>query len=215
MTKHESNNIMQYTYLFWWLSWNHLDISLSLSRFSQAFTLIELLIVIVIIGVLAVALIPRLTWSQARARDTARIADMRQLQSALVLYHGENGKYPGSSHYLSIVATWCSHWGINNPAWTTIFDASFLKDYLSSLPVDPRGMDPKYCYGYSHLPNTSTFCKKKDGTIIDIDGISATGAITWPQWEYVLTFEAETDLRDKYPRWVNLPTRFCVFSTSR
>jgi type II secretory pathway pseudopilin PulG len=38
-----------------------------------------MLIVIVIIGILAAALIPRLTGAQAQARDTARLADLNQL----------------------------------------------------------------------------------------------------------------------------------------
>ena len=53
-----------------------------------------MLIVIVIIGVLAAALIPRLTGIQARARDTARTADMRQVSTAIEVYALDNGSYP-------------------------------------------------------------------------------------------------------------------------
>ena len=53
-----------------------------------------MLIVIVIIGVLAAALIPRLTGIQARARDTARTADMRNTAGALEVYHLDHGSYP-------------------------------------------------------------------------------------------------------------------------
>jgi len=76
-----------------------------MKNFTKAFTLIELLIVIVIIGILAVALIPRLTGLQARARDTARIADMRQMQTALELYKVENGRYPGNGHFANNLGT--------------------------------------------------------------------------------------------------------------
>ena len=38
----------------------------------KAFTLVEMLIVVVIIGILAAALIPRLTGAQSKARDAAR-----------------------------------------------------------------------------------------------------------------------------------------------
>ena len=53
---------------------------------TKAFTLIELLIVIVIIGILAVALIPRLTGSQATARDTAKKATVQQVATIISAY---------------------------------------------------------------------------------------------------------------------------------
>ena len=53
-----------------------------------------MLIVIVIIGILAAALIPRLTGIQARARDTARIADIRNSSIAIESYHADHGSYP-------------------------------------------------------------------------------------------------------------------------
>lgn len=52
----------------------------------KSFTLIEMLIVIVIIGILAAALIPRLQSVQGRARDTKRKADMNQIYNGLSIY---------------------------------------------------------------------------------------------------------------------------------
>jgi prepilin-type N-terminal cleavage/methylation domain-containing protein len=59
----------------------------------KAFTLVEMLIVIVIIGILAAALIPRLTGVQSRARDVARKADTQQIGSALATWSLDNGTY--------------------------------------------------------------------------------------------------------------------------
>jgi prepilin-type N-terminal cleavage/methylation domain-containing protein len=56
------------------------------TKTAKAFTLIELLIVIVIIGILAVALIPRLTGSQATARDTAKKATLQQVATVISAY---------------------------------------------------------------------------------------------------------------------------------
>lgn len=53
-----------------------------------------MLIVIVIIGILAAALIPRLTSARGRANDTARKADLQQVAAALVTYQIDFGRFP-------------------------------------------------------------------------------------------------------------------------
>lgn len=60
------------------------------------FTLIEVLIVIIIIGILAAAVVLALNNSRAKARDVRRITDIKQMQTALELYYtGEQG-YPSA-----------------------------------------------------------------------------------------------------------------------
>lgn len=59
----------------------------------KSFTLIEMLIVIVIIGILATALVPRLQDVQARARDTKRKTDIRNIYNANEIYFMDNGNY--------------------------------------------------------------------------------------------------------------------------
>lgn len=63
----------------------------------KGFTLIEILIVVAIIGILASVILASVTSSRARARDTKRISDIRQIRTALELYFGANGRYPKSA----------------------------------------------------------------------------------------------------------------------
>ena len=58
------------------------------------FTLLELLVVIGIIGLLASILVINLTGARKRARDTKRIADVKNLQTASEDFYGKKGKYP-------------------------------------------------------------------------------------------------------------------------
>ncbi len=60
----------------------------------KAFTLIELLIVIAIIGLLSSIVLVALNNARGKGRDAKRIADIRQLVTALNLYYSDNNVYP-------------------------------------------------------------------------------------------------------------------------
>jgi prepilin-type N-terminal cleavage/methylation domain-containing protein len=62
----------------------------------QGFTLIELLVVIAIIGLLSTLSIVALNQARARSRDARRIADIKQIQTALEMYYNDLGQYPAS-----------------------------------------------------------------------------------------------------------------------
>jgi type II secretion system protein G len=65
----------------------------------KGFTIIELLVVIVIIGILVALTLPNLFSAQARGRDTDRKNELKNLQQKLETYFNDNGGYP-------LTATW-------------------------------------------------------------------------------------------------------------
>lgn len=90
----------------------------------KAFTLIEMLIVIVIIGILAAALIPRLSKARGRANDTARKADLSQVAAALVSYQIDKGSFPPECWNLEDIYDKLQIAGLDtlptDPAWSTV-----------------------------------------------------------------------------------------------
>lgn len=60
----------------------------------KGFTLIELLVVIAIIGIIATFAVVALQSSRAKARDAKRVADVKQITTALALYAQSSGVYP-------------------------------------------------------------------------------------------------------------------------
>jgi uncharacterized protein (TIGR02145 family)/prepilin-type N-terminal cleavage/methylation domain-containing protein len=61
---------------------------------TRGFTLIELLVVIAIIGILATLAVVALSTARSSSRDAKRLADLKQLQTALEVYYNDYGSYP-------------------------------------------------------------------------------------------------------------------------
>lgn len=123
---------------------------------TKGFTLIELMIVIAIIGVLAVALVPQLTGAQARSRDTARVADIGNISTVLSTYFSDQWAYPKNP------AEWGdADWKCVSGSGGTVMDD--LADMMEGgkAPVDPQAKnkaqpcDTERSYGYSVLSRRS------------------------------------------------------------
>jgi general secretion pathway protein G len=106
----------------------------------KGFTLLELLVVIVVIGILALLVIPNLTSAPKKARDIQRKTDMRAVQKALEEYYVSNSAYPSSATYCALAGATCA--AATGPL------TSGTPAILKSLPVDPLNTG-NYVYAYT------------------------------------------------------------------
>jgi len=73
---------------------------------NRGFTIVELLIVIVVIGILALLVITTYSGIQAKARNAKRQTDIQAIQTQLEAFFSENGYYPSLANMNS--STWLS-----------------------------------------------------------------------------------------------------------
>lgn len=79
---------------------------ISLKKRTQGFTIVELLIVIVVIGILALLVITTYSGIQAKARNSQRQTDVASIQTQLEAFYSQNGYYPSLTDING--ATWRS-----------------------------------------------------------------------------------------------------------
>ncbi len=117
----------------------------------RGFTLVELLVVIAIIGLLASVVLTSLSSARRKSRDAKRVADMKQLATAMELYYNDFSGYPAASGTAPAVPT------------------GLTPTYIGALPAAPQPYDG--CNGlaasnyYNYTPSTApattyayTFC---------------------------------------------------------
>jgi general secretion pathway protein G len=101
---------------------------------ASGFTLIEVLIVVVILGVLAAVIVPRVLDRPDEARIAAARSDIATLSQALKLYRLDNGLYPSTDQGLKAL--------VQKPTTNPL--PGNWKAYLDRLPKDPWGTDYQY-----------------------------------------------------------------------
>lgn len=100
-------------------------------RNKTGFTLIELMLVVIIIGVLAAMVVPRLAGRSEQARQAAAMADIEaNIATVLDLYELDVGQYPTTEQGLSALKT--------KPTSSPI-PKDWRGPYLKKTPVDPWG----------------------------------------------------------------------------
>ena len=106
------------------------------NRKSLAFTLVELLIVIVIIAVLAAIALPKYMDSGQRSKESSLKGDLKLIRNSIELFHTDTGAWPAALADLSGSAAPAS--GKDNAgAAKSITAADFHGPYLRTVPTDP------------------------------------------------------------------------------
>ena len=103
-------------------------------RRSSGFTLVEIMVVVVILGILAVLIVPRVLGRTDEAKQAAAKHDIATVMQSLKLYKLDNGRYPTNEQGLQALVT--------KP--TSAPTPSNWKPYLDKVPKDPWGNTYQY-----------------------------------------------------------------------
>jgi len=126
----------------------------------KGFTLIELLVVIAIIGLLSTLAVVALGSARVKARDSKRLSDLKQVQTALELYYTDQNAYPagagvvlGSANVACLSSAGFAATGCANP-------------YMGQVPADPGSTQYTYTVGAGTYTITATL----EGTVNGMTG---------------------------------------------
>ena len=130
---------------------------------TRGFTLIELLVVIAIIGMLASVVLASMSGVRERTRDTRRLQDLRNIQTALELYYTDNKHYPYSCSTNVWTSFDSSQYSVNqlcstlNGA-TPIGTLSQVMAPYIGRPTDPKNLGGDSGYLYINQRGANDYC---------------------------------------------------------
>lgn len=141
----------------------------------SGFTLIELLVVITIIGILSSIVLVSLGSARVKARDTRRLADIRQVALGLEFYIDHYRKYPPITGAVTAAARWqklkdCLE---ANPACVDNTDA------FQIMPIVPN--DPISTEQFDYSPNTARNNFVLKATMEDVNHGALISDVDGPQ----------------------------------
>jgi general secretion pathway protein G len=117
-------------------------------RATRGFTLVEILIVVVILGILAAIVIPQFTEASTEARESSLVSDLQSLRSQIELYKAQHYDIPPAAGGTDATLfenqmIYCSDKeGTVNPALTRVRSTLYpLGPYMERLPENPFADD--------------------------------------------------------------------------
>lgn len=150
----------------------------------KGFTIVELLIVIVVIGILAALVLNTFAGAQARARDTERKTDIDAVAKQLEVYHADHGAYPALSEWNSAAKAKATFGSIDEsaltapqkPAGTISWQGTasggkeqygFVGTTCVAAVETTTPRTPATCEGF-----TITYTQESDGTVVTKKSLS-------------------------------------------
>jgi len=103
---------------------------------SRGFTLVEIMVVVVIIGILGALVVPKLLGRTGESRVTAARVDIATMMQALKLYKLDNQRYPTTEQGLTALTT--------KPTAGPAANGWKAGGYIEKLPKDPWGAQYQY-----------------------------------------------------------------------
>ena len=118
----------------------------------QGFTLVEIMVVIIIIGLMGAIVGPSVFSRVQQAKETRVIQDIRAIESALKMYRLDNFNYPAQSEGLNALVTAPSS------------ARNWRGPYLESIPQDPWNQQYRYAFPGVNGKQVEVFTYGRDNT---------------------------------------------------
>ena len=123
----------------------------------KGFTLIEIIVVVVIIGLLAAVIAPNIFGQVEKARHNRALSDLRALESSLNLYRLDNFNYPTTEQGIQAL--------VSKPSGSPEAKNWKKGGYIPRMPLDPWGYEYQYANPGTSGNNFDLFTFGADGKV--------------------------------------------------
>ena len=123
----------------------------------RGFTLIEIMVGVVIIGVLGAIVVPQFMSRPDQAKVTAARTDVQAISTALEMYRLDTFSYPSTQQGLEAL--------VKRPTGTPVAKNWNPQGYLKTLPLDPWGSPYQYLNPGTHSAGYDLFSFGSDGVL--------------------------------------------------